>query len=45
MMLASASGRTILPLMKFKRAANIPGRQPTRPIELEWAEPGIKMGQ
>jgi succinate-acetate transporter protein len=45
MMLASASGRTILPLGKYKADANIPGRQPMHPIELEWAEPGVKAGQ
>jgi succinate-acetate transporter protein len=45
MMLAAAGRMTILPLGKFNRAANVPGGKPTRPIELEWAEPGIKMGQ
>ena len=45
MLLASASGRTVLPLFKYKRAANIPGRRPMHPIELDWAEPGVKMGQ
>jgi succinate-acetate transporter protein len=45
MMLAATTGRTILPLGKPKAAANIPGRAPMRPIQLEWAEPGIKMGQ
>src|ERR687888_2248049 len=45
MLLASATGRTVLPLGKYKRAANVPGRRPTQPIELEWAEPGVKMGQ
>jgi succinate-acetate transporter protein len=45
MTLAYASGRTILPLFEYKRAANVPGRRPTRPIELDWAEPGVKMGQ
>jgi succinate-acetate transporter protein len=45
MMLAAAGRMTILPLGKFKRAANVPGGKPVRPIELEWAEPGIKMGQ
>jgi uncharacterized protein len=45
MMLAAAGGMVILPLGKYKRAANVPGRKPTRPIELEWAEPGVKMGQ
>jgi succinate-acetate transporter protein len=45
MMLAAAGKMTILPLGKFKRAANVPGGKPMRPIELEWAEPGVKMGQ
>jgi succinate-acetate transporter protein len=45
MTLAYASGRTVLPMFKYGRAANVPGRRPTRPIELEWAEPGVKMGQ
>src|SRR5919109_1014954 len=45
MMLAAAGGRVVLPLGKLSRAANRPGRRVTRPIELEWAEPGIKMGQ
>jgi uncharacterized protein len=45
MLLAHAYGRTILPLFKYKREANIPGQKPTQPIQLEWAEPGVKMGQ
>jgi uncharacterized protein len=45
MLLAATFGRTVLPTFKYKRAANVPGRRPTRPIELEWAEPGVKMGQ
>jgi succinate-acetate transporter protein len=45
MMLAAAGGMVVLPLGKYKRAPNVPGRKPTRPIELEWAEPGVKMGQ
>jgi succinate-acetate transporter protein len=45
MMLAAAGGRTMLPLFKWKKAANVPGRRPVRPIELEWAEPGVKLGQ
>src|ERR687888_593585 len=45
MLLASATGRTVLPTFKYKRAANVPGKRPMYPIELEWAEPGIKMGQ
>jgi uncharacterized protein len=45
MMLAFAGGRVVLPLGKYSKEANKPGGRPTRPIELEWAEPGIKMGQ
>jgi len=45
MMLAAAGGRVVLPLGKYKSSANVPGRKPVRPIELEWAEPGVKMGQ
>jgi succinate-acetate transporter protein len=45
MMLAATTGRTILPLGKPKADANVPGRKPMRPIQLEWAEPGVKMGQ
>jgi hypothetical protein len=45
MVLAASTGRTILPTFHYKRAANVPGRRPVRPIELEWAEPGVKMGQ
>jgi succinate-acetate transporter protein len=45
MMLAGTAGRTILPLFKYSAASNLPGRRPTRTIELEWAEPGIKHGQ
>jgi len=45
MMLAATAGRTIFPLGKFKRSANVPGQEPMRPIQLEWAEPGVKMGQ
>lgn len=45
MMLKAAAGRTVLPLFRRERAANVPGEKPTRPIQLEWAEPGVKMGQ
>src|SRR5919201_444402 len=45
MVLASATGRTILPMFEYKRSANVPGRRPPQPIELEWAEPGVKMGK
>jgi hypothetical protein len=45
MLMAATSGRTILPMFKFKREANVPGRRPMEPIQLDWAEPGVKMGQ
>jgi succinate-acetate transporter protein len=44
MMLAS-SGRVVLPLGKLQKEANRPGGQPVKPIQLEWAEPGVKKGQ
>ena len=45
MMLAYAGGRVVLPLGKLDRESNRPGARRTRPIELEWAEPGVRMGQ
>jgi succinate-acetate transporter protein len=45
MVMAAAGGRTVLPLGKYKKDANVPTRKPMRPIELEWAEPGVKQGQ
>jgi succinate-acetate transporter protein len=45
MLLASTAGRTVLPMFKWSKSANVPGRRPMQPIELEWAEPGVKMGQ
>jgi succinate-acetate transporter protein len=45
MMAAAAGNVVVLPLGKLSRAANVPRRKPMRPIELEWAEPGVKMGQ
>jgi succinate-acetate transporter protein len=45
MMLSSAFGRVILPLGKYRKEANVPGRRPTYPIEFELGEPGVKQGQ
>jgi succinate-acetate transporter protein len=45
MMLGSAAGKVVLPLFKREHDANVPGATPTRAIQLEWAEPGIKHGQ
>ncbi len=44
-MMLSGAGKVVLPLGKPKKNANIPGEQPVKPIQLEWAEPGIKKGQ
>jgi hypothetical protein len=43
MLLTSVSGASILPLGKRKR--EVPGHAPVEAIELEWAEPGVRMGQ
>jgi uncharacterized protein len=45
MSLVAATQRTILPLGHYKKAANKPGGQPMEPIQLAWAEPGVKKGQ
>jgi hypothetical protein len=45
MMLLAGAGKVVLPLGKFSKEANMPGGQPTKPIQLEWAEPGVKKGQ
>ena len=45
MMLASAFGRVIVPLGKYRREANVPGGQHTYPIQFELGEPGVKQGQ
>jgi succinate-acetate transporter protein len=45
MLLASVLGRTVLPLGKYSRAANVPGRATTTPVEYELGEPGVKQGQ
>jgi uncharacterized protein len=44
MLLASTTGRQVLPTFKVG-GSPVPGRKIARPIELEWAEPGVKMGQ
>jgi succinate-acetate transporter protein len=45
MMLSSAFGRVIFPLGKYRKDANVPGRQPSYPIEFALGEPGVKQGQ
>jgi succinate-acetate transporter protein len=45
MMLEETFGRTILPLFKYRREANIPGRRASLPLEYRYGEPGVKIGQ
>ena len=45
MMLKASAGRVVLPLFKTSMEANRPGGRPSRAVELEWGEPGVKMGQ
>ena len=45
MMLASAFGRVVLPVGKYRREANVPGGQHTYPIQFALGEPGVKQGQ
>ena len=45
MMFEGTFGRTILPLGKYKKAANVPGGVLTRPLEYEHGQPGVKLGQ
>ena len=45
MLLASAWSRTVLPLGKFDKRANMPGMRPAYPIQFELGEPGVKHGQ
>ena len=45
MMLTSVTGRTVLPLGKYSRAANVPGHEPVTAVEYEYGEPGVKQGQ
>jgi uncharacterized protein len=44
-MLLAGVGKVILPIGKPKKDANTPGAQPVKPIQLNWAEPGVKKGQ
>jgi succinate-acetate transporter protein len=45
MMLASTYGRTVLPVGKYRREANVPGETHTYPIQFALGEPGVKQGQ
>jgi succinate-acetate transporter protein len=45
MVLEHAFGRTIIPLGKWSKAANVPGRSPTVPIAYPEGMPGVRVGQ
>jgi uncharacterized protein len=45
MMMLAGTGKVMLPLGKPNKKSNKPGSEPTHPIQLEWAEPGVKKGQ
>ena len=45
MMFASSFGRTILPLLKYRKAAVVPGGRLTEPIEFPRGMPGVRVGQ
>ncbi len=45
MMIASAWGRTVLPLGDLRKSANVPGGRPMRALEYELGEPGVRQGQ
>lgn len=45
MMLASTTGRVVLPLGKLRQDPNVPGHRPNYPIEFELGEPGVRHGQ
>jgi len=45
MMFESAFGRTVIPLGKWNKAANIPGRAPTTPLGYPQGMPGVRAGQ
>lgn len=45
LMLEGSYGRTILPMGKYAKEANIPGRTLTTPIEYPTGMPGVRVGQ
>jgi succinate-acetate transporter protein len=45
MMIASAWGRTVLPLGHYRKAANVPGGRPMDALQYELGEPGVRKGQ
>lgn len=45
MVLEEAYGRTILPILKWKKGANVPGRALVDPLEYPAGMPGVRVGQ
>jgi uncharacterized protein len=45
MLFLATTGRAMLPVFKFHRPPSVSAQHPVEPIQLEWAEPGVKMGQ
>jgi len=45
MMLEGTFGKVVLPLGKYKKAANVPGGVVTKPFEFEHGMPGVRQGQ
>jgi succinate-acetate transporter protein len=45
MMLEHSFGRTVIPIGKWSKAANIPGRQAVLPLEFPAGMPGVRVGQ
>lgn len=45
MLLENSFGRTIIPLGKWSKAANVPGRRPTVPMQYPFGMPGARVGQ
>lgn len=45
MMFEDSFGKTMLPLGRYRAAANIPGRRATRPLQYQYGEPGVRIGQ
>jgi hypothetical protein len=45
MMFEHSFGRTIIPLGKWSKEANVPGRQPVTPLQFRGGMPGVRVGQ
>ncbi len=45
MVLENSFGRTIIPLLKWSKGANVPGHAATRPVSYPAGQPGVRVGQ